>query len=276
MKPDTTPPLTDDECHALVDAQGTRQALAALRQRLQGEPAAQQQVAQWRAQRDSLRRLHADVLHETLPSALTQATRQATAARQTSTSWQHLGGMAASVLLAFGVGWLSNTGWQALQAQPSAAPQLAQVQLEKDFVRQASLAHRVYTPEVKHPVEVTAQEQVHLVQWLSKRLGKPLKVPDLSAQGFELVGGRLLPGDAGARAQFMFQNGTALRVTLYLGALNPATVQAPSGQETGFRFEPQASVPSFYWVDQGFGYALAGPLPRAQLMQLADAVYRQL
>ncbi len=276
MKPDTLTPLTNDECHALVDAQGTLQALAALRQRLQGDPAAQQQVAQWHAQRSSLIRLHAAMLDETLPSALTQAAHHATAAHQSTTQWRNLGGMAASVLLAFGLGWLSNTSWQAQQATPSVAPQLAQVQFEKDFVRQASLAHSVYTPEIKHPVEVTAQEQAHLVQWLSKRLGKPLRVPDLSVQGFELVGGRLLPGDAGARAQFMFQNSSALRVTLYLGALNPAAVQSQSSQETRFQFEPQAGVPSFYWVDQGFGYALAGPLPRAQLMQLADAVYRQL
>jgi anti-sigma factor RsiW len=276
MKPDTHAPLTDDERHALVDAQGTPVALAALQLRLQSDPDAQQQLAQWQAQREILRRLHAEVLHEALPSALTQAAHQATTARQTSAQWRHLGGMAASVLLAFGVGWLSNTSWQAVQSHPVAAPQLAQAQFEHDFVRQASLAHSIYTPEVKHPVEVTAQEQAHLVQWLSKRLGKPLKVPDLNAQGFELVGGRLLPGESGARAQFMFQNTAALRITLYLGALNPAAAQDRSSSETSFRFEPQADVPSFYWVDQGFGYALAGQLPRAQLMQLADAVYRQL
>jgi anti-sigma factor RsiW len=35
-------------------------------------------------------------------------------------------------------------------------------------------------------------------------------------------------------------------------------------------------VPSFYWVDQGFGYALTGKLPREVLLSLAGAVYRQL
>jgi anti-sigma factor RsiW len=115
------------------------------------------------------------------------------------------------------------------------------------------------------------------VQWLSKRLGKPLKVPDLTAQGFELIGGRLLPGDTGARAQFMFQNAAGGRVTLYLGTLEaPEKTGALSSKETAFRYEPQAGVPSFYWVDQGFGYALAGQLPRDALMKLAQAVYKQL
>ncbi len=53
-------------------------------------------------------------------------------------------------------------------------------------------------PEVRHPVEVTAAQQDHLVQWLSKRVGRPLKVPVLAAEGYELVGGRLLSGDGGA------------------------------------------------------------------------------
>ncbi|MGH7931246.1 MAG: anti-sigma factor family protein, partial [Candidatus Binatia bacterium] len=34
-----------------------------------------------------------------------------------------------------------------------------------DFARQAALAHAVYTPEVRHPVEVTAEQEEHLVRW---------------------------------------------------------------------------------------------------------------
>jgi anti-sigma factor RsiW len=148
----------------------------------------------------------------------------------------------------------------------------------------------VFSPEVRHPVEVAAAQQDHLVQWLSKRLGKPLKVPLLAAQGYELVGGRLLPAEggthglSGVRAQFMFQNQAGLRVTLYLGALDlPATGKASSSsnsntasQETAFSYSTAGPVPSFYWVDRGFGYALSGPLSRQELMQLAQLVYQQL
>ena len=56
----------------------------------------------------------------------------------------------------------------------------------RHFAQQAAVAHAVFQPEVRHPVEVTAAQQEHLVQWLSKRLGRPLKVPVLSAQGYEL------------------------------------------------------------------------------------------
>jgi anti-sigma factor RsiW len=144
--------------------------------------------------------------------------------------------------------------------------------LASAFARQAVLAHAVYAPEVRHPVEVEAAQQDHLVQWLSKRLGRALKVPNLQAQGYELVGGRLLPGEQGARAQFMYQAAAGDRITLYVGAVQGT---APAG-ETAFRFTQEGPAASFYWVDQGFGYALAGKLPRQRLLVLAESVYRQL
>ena len=147
-------------------------------------------------------------------------------------------------------------------------------QAAASLARSAAIAHAVYSPEVRHPVEVGADQQDHLVKWLSKRLGRPLKVPTLAAHGCELVGGRLLPGDDGERAQFMFQNATGDRVTLYIGALRKRG--AAGVPQTAFSFSSDGPVPGFYWVDQGYGYALAGKLPRHALMDLATAVYRQL
>ena len=143
--------------------------------------------------------------------------------------------------------------------------------LRQRFAQQAAVAHAVYQPEQRHPVEVAAAQQEHLVQWLSKRLGRPLTLPVLTAQGFELVGGRLLPGETGARAQFMYQNGAGQRITLYLGALDGA-----DQGETAFRLHADGPVPAFYWLDQGFGYALSGPLSREALLALATAVHQQL
>lgn len=274
----TTPniPLTDEELHALADGQGAPAVMAALQVKLAADPVGQARLTQWQLQRNALRGLYAEVLNEPVPPALAQAAVKAGAAREATSQWWRYGGMAAGVVMAFGAGWMANSGWQQSRADWPTAPKFARAQAENNFVRQASVAHSVYAPEIRHPVEVSALEQVHLVQWLSKRLGKPLKVPDLSAQGFELVGGRLLPGDTGARAQFMFQNAAGSRVTLYLGALAAPVGTELSSKETSFRFEPQAGVPSFYWVDQGFGYALAGQLPRQSLMSLAQAVYQQL
>ena len=273
--------LLHDRINALVDGRLAPTRQAELEAQLAGDSAAGDTLQAWKAQREALRALHRPLLDEAIPDALLAAARRGEAGRRQVGQWQRWGGMAAAVMLAFGVGWLSH----GQLGNPPASQQLASARSAQSFVQQASLAHAVFSPEVRHPVEVTAAQQEHLVQWLSKRVGRPLKVPVLASQGYELVGGRLLSGDGGARAQFMFQNAAGLRLTLYLGAVDaalPASAgkapQPPSqaAQETAFRYSGDGPVPSFYWVDQGFGYALSGAVSRDDLMKLAQLVYQQL
>ena len=301
---ENTPPLLQDQINALVDGRLSSGERAALRARLAGDAEALEAVAVLQAQREALRGLHSALLDEPIPEPLLAAARLGDVRRRQVDQWWRWGGMAAAVLLAFGVGWLSHVQFDR-QSLKSALLAANATRPAQEFLRQASLAHAVYSPEVRHPVEVTAAQQDHLVQWLSKRLGRTLKVPALTAQGYELVGGRLLPGEEGARAQFMFQNQAGLRVTLYLGSLDtkpvagvanaagaasgpkdpqattagmavPAMPEKASNAETAFRYSADGPVPAFYWVDQGFGYALSGAVQREELMKLAELVYQQL
>jgi anti-sigma factor RsiW len=262
-----------DKINALVDGQLSPDQQAALLQRLAGDPAAQDTHQAWRAQREALRTLHQPLLGEAVPEPLLTAASLVHHGRGQLDRWWRWGGMAAALVLAFGVGWLSHG-----RLGPSSGAQLAGVPARsaQAFVHQASLAHAVYSPELRHPVEVPAAQQEHLVQWLSKRLGRSLKVPVLAAQGYELVGGRLLPGEGGARAQFMFQNPSGGRITLYLGALEGGESAHAGSRETAFRYSAEGPVPSFYWVDQGFGYALSGAVSREELMKLSALVHQQL
>jgi anti-sigma factor RsiW len=121
-----------------------------------------------------------------------------------------------------------------------------------------------------HPVEVGADQQAHLVAWLSKRLGAQLKPPLLTAQGYTLEGGRLLPGQSGPVAQFMYRDGGGVRLTLYV------STEQKQHRDTAFRFAQEGEVSVFYWLDGQFGYALSGNLDKAALATLANAVYAQL
>ncbi|MES2282735.1 MAG: anti-sigma factor [Pseudomonadota bacterium] len=275
-----------DRINALVDGRLQPEDQAKAMAQLGGDVQALDTLHAWQAQRESLRALHRPLLDEAIPESLLAAARRSQQGKQQVDQWWRWGGMAAAVTLAFGVGWLSHGQLASTPAQLMATGNAPQ-----SFIHQASLAHAVYSPEVRHPVEVTAAQQEHLVQWLSKRVGKPLKVPVLAGQGYELVGGRLLPGEGGARAQFMFQNQAGLRLTLYLGSVDgtpaktgsqagPAAAtppaEKPNSQETAFRYSADGPVPSFYWVGQGFGYALSGPVSKDELMKLAQLVYQQL
>jgi anti-sigma factor RsiW len=134
----------------------------------------------------------------------------------------------------------------------------------------AARAHLVYASEVRHPVEVSAAEQDHLVKWLSKRLGTQLKVPALAQEGYELLGGRLLPGRDGPVAQFMYQDANNKRLTVYV------TGKEHKDPVTAFRFVQEGEVSVFYWVDQDCGYAISGEIGRPELSRLAQVIYRQL
>lgn len=224
----------------------------------------------WEAQREALRQLHREVLDEPVPPALLAAAGLAARHHARQNRWMQWGGMAAGIALAFAAGWLANNQW----TSPTGAP-LARGPATREFVHAAAVAHAVYTPEKRHPVEVAAADQQHLAQWLSKRLDRPIKVPDLSAEGYTLVGGRLLPGNEGARAQFMFERATGERITLYIGSLATSSKAARS-DETAFRYSADGPVPSFYWIDHGFGYALTGPLSHDALLGIATVVYQQL
>ncbi|TXL63922.1 anti-sigma factor [Zeimonas arvi] len=292
-----------DDILAWVDERATGEQSSRVESWLAQDAEARDEALAWRSQSRALAGLGKQVLEEPVPQCLLDAARGAPAAMSADgreaggreADGQAFGGpklarpkfasprfggarfwLAAASLaaLAWSAGWLSHA-WLA----PPASLTLAtgpDVGLPADrgappgFVRDAVAAHAVFVPEVRHPVEVAAAQQEHLVQWLSKRLGARLTVPSLDAAGWSLVGGRLLPGEDGARAQFMYEDATGARITLYLADAGSAS------RDTAFRFETEGGVSAFYWVDGRFGYALAGQLERAAMLALAEEVYRQV
>ena len=105
--------------------------------------------------------------------------------------------------------------------------------------------------------------------WLSHRLGLSLTAPDLTAQGFELIGGRLLPASTGPAAQFMYQDTSGRRLTLYCRATSEPG-------ETSFRILHRGKLAALYWHDAGIAWALLGELPQAELLRLGHLAYQAL
>lgn len=254
------------ELHAWVDGQLAPARAAAVAQWLAQHPDEAARTAVWQAQRAGLQALQIDVLHEPAPAHLQQALQPPARPRR----WREA--LAAGVLLALGTALGYGLGLGAGERQhPVAGPATAAT---PGFVREAAAAHAVYVPERRHPVEVEAAQQDHLVQWLSKRLGVPLKAPMLETEGYRLIGGRLLPGEAGqARAQFMYEGADGVRLTLFVSVL--AAAQAASAP-AAFSWGADGTTQSFYWMAGRQGYALSAALPRSQLQVLATAVYHQL
>ncbi|WP_394779930.1 anti-sigma factor family protein [Undibacterium sp.] len=275
MKP---APITETELHAYVDG-----ALPATRQLqveewLQTAPEDAERVRVYREQNASLRALFNPVLDETVPPALHAAASAPSgqAPVQAQPVWPRwsLQRIAAGVVLALAsgaAGW-SLHGWQST-AQYAQSNQDGETLLSRQIAalpQQAAIAHVVFSPEVKHPVEVGADQEAHLVAWLSKRLGTSLHPPKLAPLGYDLVGGRLLPGSSGPVAQFMYTDSGGQRLTLYVAAENS------DNRDTGFRFAQEGQVNVFYWIDGKFGYALSGGISKNDLSRVASSVYDQL
>jgi anti-sigma factor RsiW len=134
------------------------------------------------------------------------------------------------------------------------------------FARDALAAHVLFVSEKRHPVEVPAAQEAHLVAWLSKRLDTPIQAPDLQSQGFSLLGGRLLPGGDAPLAQLMYESKAGERLTLTVKHAAQRTDQ------TGFGILEKNGTSVFYWIDQRYGYALAGNIGKPRLLAIAQAV----
>ncbi|MCX4157536.1 MULTISPECIES: anti-sigma factor [Paraburkholderia] len=253
---------------AFVDGELPAGERAAIEAQLAQQPQAAARVAAWRAQKAALQALCGAPQRSERSERVGPSAGQSDAddepafivVRRPTPWWQRVGlaacWLAAGAGIALALGplapRLTGGAWNGLGGQPPS------------FAERADIAYAVYTPERRHPVEVAANEEEHLINWLSKRLNRPLSVPSLQEYGYSLVGGRLLPGEAGPAAQFMYENTSGARLTLYITGI--------ARDETAFRLFRDGNRRTFYWVSDRMGYALSGPISEDKLRSIAIEV----
>lgn len=244
----TAHPIRDDEIHAYVDGELGAQRASEVERHIADDPALAQTIQSIRTQNTRLHLAYDAVLEEEVPARIA-------AMRPSTLRLRRCAAVLAWMAIGATIGWFVRDA--STEPQRIVLPRLAAV------------AHVAYTPEVRHPVEVTAAEEAHLVAWLSKRLGAKVRAPKLAAFGYELLGGRLLPESGRPGAQFMYQDAAGKRLTLYVST-------DVNNRDTAFRHTTENGVQVFYWIDQHLGYALSGDLPKAEMLRVARSVYEQL
>jgi anti-sigma factor RsiW len=251
---DREPPVSEEELHAYVDGELAADRRVAVEAWLASHAEDAARVSAWRAQADAIRAKYGAVADEPVPARF-DLDRLARSGRR----WSRFA--AAAVLAALIVG--ATAGWFGRGLWEGAAP-------TRNVAAEALDAHRLYVVEVRHPVEVPGSESVHLGQWLTRRVGYPLRAPDLDAAGLKLVGGRLLPSPSAgpAAAFFMYEGATGERFTIYCRrAMAPASA---------LRYRAAGTVGSFIWVEDDVAFVVSGPPDQARLKKVAEAVYEQL
>jgi anti-sigma factor RsiW len=254
-------PIEEQELHARLDGHLPPERAAEVDAHLAAHPEARARLQQYAEQQQELRAAFAAQTGGPIPARLRIARLLAEQRRRLYRRFTQAAAAAALIVVGGVGGWAARDAATAFLPTTDGPPSAA-----RTITADAIAAYRVFSVEVRHPVEVDAGQQAHLVQWLSKRLGRPLLVPDLSAAGFRLMGGRLLPAEDGQAADFMYENSKE-RLTLYL--------RAGIGGETAFRYSEKNGIGAFYWSDEGFGYAIAARADRDLLLRVAEIVYQQ-
>jgi anti-sigma factor RsiW len=251
----TSPVVTEDELHAYVDGELPLERRAAVEEWLASHPEDSARVAAWRLQADAIRVRFGNTANETVPARL-----KMDALLRSRRTWRAIAaGIVAIAFLVGGIaGWMARSTTEVVAAVGDAADDLAQ---------HALAAHKLYIGEIRHPIEVGAAES-HLTQWLSRRLGTTLRMPDFTAFDLKLLGGRLLPGESGPAALLMYENGSGDRITFYMSRLDHP--------QMAFRYYISDHVAAIRWVVGEYGYVVSGPADKMRLKELARAAFEQL
>ncbi|WP_431857701.1 anti-sigma factor family protein [Azospirillum sp.] len=260
--------LKDEDLHAYVDGWLDGDRRLAVERWLADDPEAARKVEDYRAQAALLHEIFDPVLREEhVPETqdLADRLKGRIAGNDNRPAWyaKPWVRMAAAVML------LVSGAAGGYFGRGASIPSPAQQQQRQNlltFAEEAAQAHRFYTADERYQVEMGADDPGALDSFLSQRVGKEVFGPDLSKVGYRLVGGRSLPTDLGAGAQYMYINDQGKRITLFAGS-------APQGQNNSFSFAQKGDVATFYWVEGQLAYALIGRLSRDELLGITKAVY---
>jgi anti-sigma factor RsiW len=255
-------PVHEDELQARLDGRLPIERAEAVEGYFEAHPETRERWSQYAEQRQALRAAFAAQTGGPVPARLRVAHLLAQQRRRRT---RQLARVAAAIgfLIVGGIGgWTARGVLPGLTLSNSAA-------LASAVSDEAITAHQTFSVETRHPVEVGASEEAHLVQWLSKRLGHRVIAPDISALGFRLMGGRLLPAaEGGPAALFMYEDGKGTRLSCYY-------LSGEVGGQTEFKYREQNGTSAFYWVEDGLAYAIAANADRDLLLKVAEIVYQQ-
>jgi anti-sigma factor RsiW len=236
--------------HAFADGELQGEEKISVERLVAENDEARKVVANIHYQKSELHKAFDHVLEEPVPAALLSAANQKSATRLLP----YLAAACAAMLFMIGgsVGWYANqqTNTQQVESLPA----------------RALNSYVVYAPEMKHAVEVPGAEAGHLDAWLSKRIGVKFAIPDLTAKGYSLVGGRLLAEGDKPAGLLMYEDGNKQRLAIYIAANDKHT-------NVAMKVERRDNLVSCYWVEPDMVYALAGEQPTAEMLDLAQAAH---
>lgn len=257
-------PITEAELHAYVDAVLSPARRADVEAYLAHHPDVARRVHAYEDQQKALRAAVQPLMEEPVPPELDLRQLVADARPLEHPHplfrWVRLRA-AAAVFLIFGLG--CSSGWFLHNVMPDTSSGI------EALAQEAADNYSVYGPDRTHPVEFKAADAAPFVRWISERLGTRVSVPDLSASGYRLMGGRLVATVHGPAGFFMYDNGSGDRLMMFV---RPMTIE----KSTPMQGYTDGRVDGFAWANNGLGYSLLGTTSPELLHPIANEVRRQM
>lgn len=250
-----TRPITEEDLHAYVDRALAPERQAEVAAYLRNHPDIAKRIGAYSDQRDLLREALMPIAEEPLPQALNLARIIERRPRRLPPAWR---AAAAAVLIAFG----GLSGWLARGTMEGSPTGIAALD------REAAYTYAVYASDHVRPVELRGPDTAQLTQWVSGRLHQPVKMPDLSASGYRLMGGRLVATPNGPAAMFMYDNDHDGRLVVFMRPMR-------TDRTVPMKQNSESNVGGFTWIDRGMGYSLVGKPGNDNLRPIANEVRRQ-
>ena len=248
-------PITEEDLHAYVDRVLEPERRAEVGAYLDSHPDVAERVGAFTNKREFLRTALAPIAEEPLPPELNLSRIIQNRRRRMSPTWWAI---AAILLLCVGgIGGWTMRG--SMEASPSGLVALAQ---------EAADSYNVYASDHVRPVEVRATDGSQLVQWVSDRLHRAVKVPDLSTSGYRLMGGRVVATSHGPAAMYMYDDDHGSRLVVLTRPMS-------TDQNAPMILQSRDNVTGFSWADDGMGYSLVGRTAAESLRPIANEVRRQ-
>ncbi len=124
--------------------------------------------------------------------------------------------------------------------------------------------HRVYSKQVRHLVEVGAEEADHIERWLTNTVGAPVKVPDLSEFGLEFKGARLLVAAGKPVAQLAYLDAEGSVVALCI-------IQTTSPRNS-IGVEERGEFEMVFWGGENSNLVIVGDLDGPDIETIARSL----
>src|SRR5712664_2443648 len=112
--------------------------------------------------------------------------------------------------------------------------------------------HEIFSRETEHLVEVHADRMEELTTWLGERVGRDIKVPDLTVAGLRFAGGRMLIVSDHPVAVLMYTRDEGLPIAFHVARMH--------GGDKGISIEQRGAQRVAFWITNGYAYLVAGEM----------------